>query len=123
LGEGHLVSVPRACPIPEMIVYGDHFKPSGLYRIELEIGSVIVGETADGYVGFWYQCPHQERDLEEWGQVKNLGGVPSLFCRAHAIYYSLETGECLKNRTADDPRCLKLMRVERVNDQFLIYLE
>lgn len=94
--------------------------PSRLYRIDIDGRRCLVAETEHGYFGLSPYCPHQGARLEVSGQVCPTTGA--IFCQAHGIEYSLESGACLANHGAeqDDPGVLLTFEVRREGDLFVV---
>lgn len=44
-----------------------------------------------------------------------------IFCQRDGIYFSLEDGTAIRNPTGEPPGCLQLFRVDRENDEFVLY--
>jgi nitrite reductase/ring-hydroxylating ferredoxin subunit len=95
--------------------------PQGLYLVNLEEGvRLLIAETQSGYVGIPWRCPHKEAMFMTSGMVDSTS--ETIFCQAHAITYSLISGEAVENLSMDehDPGSLKMYKVERSGDMFVI---
>jgi len=62
---------------------------------EVDLGGrqVLVAFTEGKYYAFARQCPHEEADLKEAGQLFNVNG-PQIRCNNHSYCFDLKTGDC-----------------------------
>ena len=90
--------------------------PTGLYLVKVGAATIVVAKTSVGYVGFSQLCPHEARKLNVTGTAKE----DDLFCQAHGVHYSLDSGEATHNPTPEDPGTLNLIKVDRDGDNFII---
>ena len=106
-----------------MLVRRQSKEPTGLYRIEVDGTQHLVVETDYGYFGCSVVCPHRGTRLEVSGKVRS--NIPSIFCIAHCIAYSLVDGTCLENDGAEneDPGVLSTFSVRRDGDMFTVTLD
>lgn len=109
-------------PVPRMLVRRGSPEPSCLYRIQLGDTQRLVVETEHGYFGCAMICPHRGARLEVTATVH--ASVPAIVCQAHAIAYSLISGECLENNGAEheDPGNLSTFPVHRRGEMFVVSL-
>lgn len=62
---------------------------------EVDLGGrqVLVTFTEGQYYAFSRQCPHEDADLKQAGQLIHLNGT-QIRCTNHSYCFDLKTGEC-----------------------------
>jgi nitrite reductase/ring-hydroxylating ferredoxin subunit len=65
--------------------------PGAMKAVELGGRQVLVAFVEGNYFAFSRQCPHEEADLKEAGQLL-AGG--QLRCNNHSYCFDLKSGEC-----------------------------
>ena len=62
---------------------------------EVDLGGrqVLLAFAEGKYYAFARQCPHEEADLKEAGQLFNVNG-PQIRCNNHSYCFDLKTGDC-----------------------------
>jgi len=110
-------------PVPPMAPSPSARTPSGVYPVQVETTTVTVVECNGEYIGIKRNaCPHLGALWENSGEVRSYRGEPALFCRVHAVFYSLKTGLPLHNNNPEPANLLEFINVERDGDNFRIFL-
>lgn len=95
--------------------------PRCLFRVPIpEAGtSIMVAKTDDGYVGLPPACPHASQGFVKTGLVDPH--KRSIFCQAHGVTYSLDTGEEIENLTDpyEEGGKIDIFEVVREGDEFV----
>jgi len=65
--------------------------PGAMKEVDLGGRPVLLAFVEGKYFAFSRNCPHEEADLKEAGQL--LGGV-KMRCNNHGYCYDLDSGEC-----------------------------
>jgi len=63
---------------------------------EVDLGGrqVLVAFTEGKYYAFSRQCPHEDADLKEAGQLVNVNGTQMIRCNNHSYCFDIKSGDC-----------------------------
>jgi len=67
--------------------------PGAMKEVDLGGRQVLLAFAEGKYYAFARQCPHEEADLKEAGQLFNVNG-PQIRCNNHSYCFDLKTGDC-----------------------------
>ena len=65
--------------------------PGAMKEVDLGGRQVLLAFVEGKYFAFSRQCPHEEADLKEAGQLLNGGQIR---CNNHSYCFDLQSGEC-----------------------------
>ena len=67
--------------------------PGAMKEVYLGVRQVLLAVAEGKYFAFARQCPHEEADLKEAGQLFNVNGT-QIRCNNHSYCFDLQSGEC-----------------------------
>lgn len=68
--------------------------PGAMKEVDLGGRQVLVAFVEGKYYAFSRQCPHEEADLKEAGQLVNINNGAQIRCNNHSYCFDLKTGDC-----------------------------
>ena len=91
--------------------------PGSMKEVDLGGRQILVAFVEGSYFAFARQCPHEDADLKEAGQLLNGRQIR---CNNHSYCFDLQTGECSLPKGG---AALTVLPVEERGEEICIRLE